>query len=72
MQELQKPYFNLERGARQGDPGSAYLSILCLEVLFLLVKANDKIWSVNIFQCTYLYIAYAYDTTFLKKKKTLY
>ena len=31
-------YFNLEKGAGQGDPVSAYLFILCLEVLFLIVK----------------------------------
>ena len=30
-------YFNLEKGARQVDPVSAYLFILCLEVLLLLV-----------------------------------
>ena len=36
-------YFNLEKCARQGGPVSAYLFILCLEVLFLLVKANHNI-----------------------------
>ena len=35
-------YFDLEKGARLVDPVSAYLCILCLEVLFLLVKANHK------------------------------
>ena len=44
------PYFNLEKGAGQGDPVSAYLFILCLEVLFLIVKANHIILGVNIFQ----------------------
>ena len=46
-------YFNLEKGACQGDPLSVYFFILCLEVLFLLVKANHKIRGVNIFQYTY-------------------
>ena len=36
-------YVDLEKGARLVDPVSAYLFILCLEVLFLLVKANHKI-----------------------------
>ena len=30
-------YFNLERGARQADPVSAYLYILVLEILFLFI-----------------------------------
>ena len=62
-------YFNLEKCARQGGPVSAYLFILCLEVLFLLVKANHKIRGVNVFQYTYLYTAYSDDTTFFLKNK---
>ena len=31
-------YFKLERGTRQGDPISAYLLILVLEIFFLFVK----------------------------------
>ena len=53
-------YFSLEKGARQRHPVSVYLFILCLEVLFLLVKANHKTWGVKIFQ----YKAYVDDTIF--------
>ena len=63
-------YFHLEKDARQGDSVSAYLFILCLEVSFLLVKANHKMPGMNISQYTYLYIAYADDTTFFLKNKT--
>ena len=60
-------YFSLEKGVRQGDPVSVYVFISCLEVLFLLLKANHKIRGLNIFQYSYLYTAYANDTTFFLK-----
>ena len=41
-------YFFLQRGARQGNPVSAYLLILVLEVVFSLIKPSDKINGLEI------------------------
>ena len=57
-------YFPLQRGARQGDPVSAYLFILVLEVVFRLIKSSHKINGLEIKELTFLYSAYADDTTF--------
>ena len=57
-------YFNLEKGARQGDPISAYFFILALELLFELIKNNDDIRGITIFNHTFLYTAFADDSTF--------
>ena len=62
-------YFQLQKGARQGDPISAYLFILALEVLFLLIKSNPDIKGIKIFDHIYMYTAYADDSTFFLKNK---
>ena len=62
-------YFNLERGARQGDPISAYLLILVLEIFFTFVKNNPKVKDLNIFKHEFLYTAYAVDTSFFLKNR---
>ena len=63
-------YFKFRKGARQGDPVSAYLFILCFEIVFILIKANNSVVKrINTFEHTYLYSAYADDTTFFLKDK---
>ena len=57
-------YFKLQKGARQGDPVSANLFILCFEIVFILIKANKRVKGINIFEHSYLYSAYIDDTTF--------
>ena len=62
-------YFHLERGAHQGDPISAYIFILALEVLSFLVRNNKDIKSLNNFDHLFSYSAYADDTTFFLENK---
>ena len=41
--------------------------ILCLEILFILIKNDPNIKGIEIFEYCYLYKAYADDTTFSLK-----
>ena len=43
-------YFKLERGPQQGDPISAHLFILVLEIFFIFVKNIPKVKGLNIFK----------------------
>ena len=43
------PYFNLEKGAFQGDHILSYLFVLALEVLFELIKNNIDTRGITIF-----------------------
>ena len=47
-------YFKLQKGTQQSDPVSAYLFILCIEIVITLIKANKRVKGVNIFEHTYL------------------
>ena len=53
--------FKLWKGARQDDPVSTYLFILCLEIAFILIKANKAVKEIGIFKHTYFHSAYAVD-----------
>ena len=63
------PYFKLERGTREGDPILAYLFVIALEEVFSLIKANPDIEGLQFFSHTFLYSAYADDTTFFLRNE---
>ena len=46
--------FHFKKGARQGDPVSAYLFILSLEVIFVFIKSNENIKGIKIFKNVFL------------------
>ena len=59
-------YFPLEKGTRQGNPFSAYLFILNLEILSIRICQNEQIKSICISNDHELKIsAYADDANFL-------
>ena len=57
-------YFKLKKDIRQGDPISADLFVLVLEITFIFIKENKNVKGINIFDNMFLYSAYADDTTF--------
>ena len=57
-------YFALERGTRHGDPLSAHLFIIALEVTFLEVRSNVNIAGVKIGGHSVKLSAYTDDTFF--------
>ena len=57
-------YFKLEKGACQRDLISVYIFIIALEVLFALIKSQELIKGIEMFDHCFLFTVYADDSTF--------
>ena len=55
-------FFNISRGCRQGDPISPYIFILCVEIMGILIRQNNKIKGITIDHVEYKLFQYADDT----------
>ena len=64
-------YFKLYRGVRQGDPLSAYLFILCTQVLTTSIMHNKQIQGIKVDNHEYKIVQYADDLTAVLKNEKL-
>ena len=65
MEVMRQNILNFKKDDQEDDTVSASLFIFCLEIVFILIKANKTVKRINIFVHNYyLYSAYADGTTF--------
>ena len=62
---ISTPYFELQRGVRQGDPLSPYLFIIAAEILAVTIRSREDIRGVMIGQEEFKLVQYADDLTLL-------
>ena len=60
-------YFSLSSGTRQGDPISAFLFILVMEILFIQIRSNENIHGLKFFGYEFKLSAFADDVSYFLK-----
>ena len=58
---ISTPYFELQRGIRQGDPLSPYLFIIAAEILAVTIRSREDIRGIRIGQEEFKLVQYADD-----------
>ena len=64
-------YFSIKRRTKQGDPLSAYIFILCLEIFFIQIRSDSSIKGFKFNNIEIKLTAFADDTTFFSKGCTV-
>ena len=60
---ISTPYFELQRGVRQGDPLSTYLFIIAAEILAVTIRSREDIRGIMIGQEEFKLVQYVDDLT---------
>ena len=55
-------WFSIGRGCRQGDPISPYLFIICVEIMGIMIRQNDRIKGISINNNEFKLTQYADDS----------